>query len=78
VGKKDGVTSVTFMLRHIRIFSEFIVILWGQRSSRMGCDGDYDMIIIIMIMMLIMYGRKDRSDTRILLEDVFDRSGWGL
>jgi phosphopantothenoylcysteine synthetase/decarboxylase len=42
VGNKDGVISVTFMIRDIRIFSEIIVILWGQRISRMGFDDEDD------------------------------------
>ena len=42
MGNRDGVTSVAFMLRDITRFSEFIVILWAQRSSRMGCDDDDD------------------------------------
>jgi hypothetical protein len=42
VDNEDGVTSVAFTLREIRIFSEFIVILWGQRSSRIGCNDDDD------------------------------------
>jgi hypothetical protein len=30
------------MFTDIRIFSKFIVILWGQKCSRMGCDDNDD------------------------------------
>jgi hypothetical protein len=36
-----GVTSEVLMFTGTRIFSEFIVILRGGISSRMGCDYDH-------------------------------------
>jgi hypothetical protein len=41
VGNKDGVTSVGFIFTDIKIFSKFVVTLWGGRSSRMGCYYDH-------------------------------------
>jgi len=42
VGNKYVFTSVTFMLGDRKIFSDFIVILYGQKSSRRGCYDDDD------------------------------------
>ena len=36
MGNKVGVTSVAFMFRDIRIFSEFLVILWVSEKFKKG------------------------------------------